>query len=148
VLRTAGTCPYGSDPHLANQALAEGKRFGVENQTLVCGATAGAFTLTFRGHTTTAIAYSATAAELKTAFEALPTVGVVVVTPFTAGGLACGAGDATTTVAFATELGPLPLITVGAAALTGGSATFYRENAATVNNLECSGRGTCGECSA
>lgn len=58
------TCPYGDDPNTAGVT---------EQQTLTCSATAGTFTLTFRGETTAAVAYDATLSTLDAALEALYT---------------------------------------------------------------------------
>jgi len=46
-----------------------------QNVTVVGGPQGGTFTLTFEGNTTSAIAYDATAAAVKTALEALATIG-------------------------------------------------------------------------
>lgn len=45
-----------------------------EQQTITCTATAGSFTLTFRGFTTTAIAFSASAEDIVLALQALPSL--------------------------------------------------------------------------
>lgn len=57
------TCPTGDDPKTFNQTH--------EEQTLVCTASSGSFTLSFRGRTTADIAYDATAAAFLTTFKTL-----------------------------------------------------------------------------
>lgn len=48
---------------------------GNEVQTVTVSATSGTYTLTYSGQTTSAIAFDATAATVKTALEALSTIG-------------------------------------------------------------------------
>jgi hypothetical protein len=92
---------------------------GDEVQTLtVTGTpTGGDFTLTFRGYTTAAIAYDATAADVQAALEALSTVGT--------GGVVASGGalpGSALTLTFAAQLGDqaVPLITA-TGNLTGGT---------------------------
>jgi hypothetical protein len=103
-------CPFGADP---NAELPAGSTvFGFENQTISCLATAGSFAIKYRGHTTEDIAYDATPASLKSALEALPSVGVVNVaidpTTSTTVCAATGTVPVKITVTFRTEPGDLP----------------------------------------
>lgn len=84
-----------------------------EIQVLTVSATAGTFTVTFLGHTTAPIAFNATASDVQTALQALPSVG---------------AGNAQVTGAFTVEFVgalatmPLQLMTVDTTALTGSAS--------------------------
>lgn len=79
-------------------------------QTVTVAATAGTFTLTFQGHTTTALAFDATTTAVQGALEALPSVG---------------AGNVRVSGAYAVEflnllgLNPMPLLTADGTGLTG-----------------------------
>jgi hypothetical protein len=97
-----------------------------EVQTLAAsGATAGTFTLTFNGQTTSALAFSATAAQVQTALQALTTVGN--------GGITATGGPAQTTNIVLTFAGTLlgtgnqPLIVLDKSGLTGGGAAAVSE---------------------
>lgn len=87
-----------------------------EVQSLVAtGATAGTFTLTFKGFTTGTIAWNASAATVVAALVALPSIG--------AGGVTASGGALPTTpvvITFAAGLatGPQPLLVPNSAALT------------------------------
>lgn len=89
-----------------------------EVQTLTEGTamTAGTYTLSFRGATTTALAYNATAATIQSALEALPSIGVGNVT-VTGGGI----DTSPATVTFVNQLGGMnvPQLTSGQGSLTG-----------------------------
>lgn len=89
-----------------------------ETQTaaITGGPTGGTFTLTFKGQTTSAIAYNATAAAAKSALEALSTIG--------AGNVDVTLATSTYTVIFTGTLGnkPQPLMTASGASLTGGTS--------------------------
>lgn len=65
-------CPVGADPYQEGRVN--------EKQTLACLAENGRFTLTFRQYTTGRIAWDASAADVKTALENLPTVDTVTIT--------------------------------------------------------------------
>jgi hypothetical protein len=79
--------------------------------------TGGTLTLSFKGYTTTAIAYNASAATVQAALEALSSVG--------AGGVTCSGGPLPTAVVitFTNQLGAqsAPLITADGSGLTGGT---------------------------
>lgn len=80
----------------------------------VTNATGGTFTLTFRGQTTTAIPYNATAAQIQSALEALSTIGV---------GNVSVTGSNPWTVEFIHELGGQPVeALVATSALSGPGA--------------------------
>lgn len=80
-------CPMGADPYHEGRVN--------EKQTLACQAENGRFTLTFRQYTTGRIAWDASAADVKTALESLPTIDTVQVT---FGGGAIRVCDGTTAV--------------------------------------------------
>lgn len=86
-------------------------------------ATAGTFTLTFDGQTTSAIAYNATAAAVQSALEGLSNLNVGDVT--VAGGPLPGAG---VTVTFSKALGNVPAMTA-TSSLTGGTAAVAQTTA-------------------
>jgi hypothetical protein len=130
------TCPKGDDPHTPGQR---------ETQRLVCNATTGTFALTFRGATTTAIAASATPAQLETALESLSTVdGVLVTCADTAA--VCSIAANTCLIEFEVPLGDLPAMTVAG---TGTHSVLVQSDGigSTVNGTtewdECSNRGIC-----
>lgn len=84
-------------------------------QNITISATGGTFTVTYKGQTTSAIAYNATTGTLQTALVGLSTIGT---------------GNATVTgsagayvVTLADALGVTSLFTTNAASLTGGSST-------------------------
>lgn len=91
-----------------------------EDQTITIDATGGTFTITFRGGTTAAIAYNATAAQVQAALEALAEIdaGDVVVT-----------GGPGATAAFHVKFQGqyagtnVAAMTTGAGSLTGGAST-------------------------
>ncbi len=92
----------------------------------IAGATSGTFTLSFRGKTTAPIAWNATAAELKSALEAISTIGVGSVT------VTGGPGDvAALAITFAGGLAntPVPAMTADNSALSplGATATIATE---------------------
>jgi hypothetical protein len=97
-----------------------------EVQSLVdTGASAGTFTLTFLGQTTTAIAYNAASAAVQAALEALPSIGT--------GNVLCAGGALPTAVSITfqgalAKQPNLPLITA-TSTLTGGTAVITRTTA-------------------
>jgi len=170
-------CPYGIDLLSATHSLAAAKandsayltrtvwvdprKWGREVQQVLCTANAGSFTLTFRNHTTSLLAYNAGAAAAKAALEALPTVGEVQVTIMEASdapSLLCSSNAATDhyfEVLFLTELSNTPLLRVDVSdTLTHGSAKVLEAKRTSNRGLgtlkECSGKGECnrqtGEC--
>lgn len=89
----------------------------VQTLTITGGPTGGSFTLTFKGQTTAAIAFGATAAAVDAALEALTTIG--------AGNVTCAGGPLPGTAVTITFVGTLagtnvPLITA-TSSLTGGT---------------------------
>ena len=89
----------------------------VQSITTTGTPTGGTFTLSFKGYTTTPIAFDASAATIDAALEALSSVG--------SGGVTGAGGPLPTavTVTFANQLGNqnVPSITANAAGLTGGT---------------------------
>lgn len=88
-----------------------------EVQTVTIDATGGTFTLTFSAQTTSAIAYNATAAAVKSALEALSNIGVDDVAVAKVGSVY--------TISFQGALADtnVAALTADAASLTGGAAT-------------------------
>lgn len=92
-----------------------------EQQMIVIDATAGTFTITFSGQTTSAIAFNATAGTIQTALEALSNVApgdVTVSRPDVAGPI-------TVTFSGAYANTNVPQMTLGIGSLTGGAAAVY-----------------------
>jgi hypothetical protein len=105
---------------------ATGTAAGVaEVQTLAAsGATAGTFTLTFQGYTTSALAFNATAANILAALQALPPIGTT--------GVTVTGGPAQTTnvvITFAGALGTgdQAMLVLDKSGLTGGGAAAVTE---------------------
>ena len=96
------SCPTGDDPMTRDSTQKH------EKQYFTCTGTAGTFKLKFREQTTAAIQYSATAATVKAALEALTSVGTVTVA-FSSGTTVCAATVVNAVaVTFMTELGGAP----------------------------------------
>jgi hypothetical protein len=108
--------PYASVvPVLKVSALASAR----QTLSVSGGPTGGSFTLSFGGQTSAAIGFNATAAQVQTALQAMPTIG--------AGGVTCAGGPLPGTTVQISFAGPLafraqPLITIGTNSLTGGAA--------------------------
>lgn len=117
---TVPVCPsgaYGSQQAITCNEAAD------EVQSLIIDGTAptgGDFTLTFQGQTTAAIAYNATAAQVKTALDALSNLEVA--DTATAGGPLPGTA---VTVTFQGQYagGDVPALVADGSGLTGGDAT-------------------------
>ena len=83
--------------------------------TITGAPTGGTFTVTFKGYTTSTIAYNAAASVVQTALQALPTVG--------SGGMTVtGTGPYTITIAGNLANSAQPLATASGAGLTGGTS--------------------------
>ncbi len=94
----------------------------VQTLTLTGGAaTAGTFTLTYGGETTSALDYDATLAEVETALEALSTISSIAV-----GGSTLDAGGPMT-FTFPSSVGDASLITIDDSSLTGPTSTAIAE---------------------
>eukprot|EP00614_Pseudopedinella_elastica_P009543 CAMPEP_0172605252 /NCGR_PEP_ID=MMETSP1068-20121228/25483_1 /TAXON_ID=35684 /ORGANISM="Pseudopedinella elastica, Strain CCMP716" /LENGTH=590 /DNA_ID=CAMNT_0013407595 /DNA_START=507 /DNA_END=2279 /DNA_ORIENTATION=+ len=158
-------CPLGDDPNTRGQAN--------ERQLIRCEAEGGTFTLAFRGASTGAIAFDASALEVEAALELLPSVGDLSVAFSGAATKACFGGYdpcSVMVVQFQTEHGDLPSLradgeeltdaVMGASATSGiavyqnGAAPGAAENCAfldqgvtsvrgTTESLACSRRGLC-----
>lgn len=124
------TCMTGQDPHA--DALVD------EVQTVSCTLAAGTFTLTFREQTTDAIAFNADADAVRTALEALDSVGWLTVTQ--ANGAACDAGSYDTVITFRSEQGDLPAVSS-----TTSGVSVAETTKGTKQNAECAKRGVCDE---
>ncbi|HBG26595.1 MAG: hypothetical protein A2Y10_16160 [Planctomycetes bacterium GWF2_41_51] len=92
----------------------------------------GTFTLTYGGETTAAIDWDATAAEIKTALEALSTVAVDDIT--VSGAMANGI-----TFTYANTLGDTGLITMDSSALTDGGVVITNSIAETTKGFQVQG---------
>lgn len=84
-------------------------------QTITISATGGTFTVTYKGQTTSALAYNASGATVQAALVALSTIGT--------GGAAVSLSGSTYTITLADSLGVHDLFTTNAGSLTGGSGT-------------------------
>lgn len=84
-------------------------------QTITISATGGTFTITYKGQTTSALAYNASAATVEAALVALSTIGT--------GNAAVALSGAVYTITLAAALGVHEAFTTNAASLTGGSQT-------------------------
>jgi hypothetical protein len=96
-----------------------------ESASIAVDATGGTFTITFQGETTAAIAFDATAAQVRAALELLPGINVGDITVTGGPG---AAGGATPYVVTFTDTGQYadqdaPAITTTAGSLTGGAGT-------------------------
>jgi hypothetical protein len=111
----ASSEPYASVvPVLKVSALAS----ALQTLSVSGGPTGGSFSLSFRGQTSAAIGFNATAAQVQTALQSTPTIG--------AGGVTCAGGPLPGTAVQIFFAGPLafhaqPLITIGTNGLTGGA---------------------------
>jgi hypothetical protein len=111
----ASSEPYASVvPVLKVSALAS----ALQTLSVSGGPTGGSFTLSFGGQTSAAIGFNATAAQVQTALQAMPTIG--------AGGVTCAGGPLPETAMQIFFAGPLafraqPLIKIGTNGLTGGA---------------------------
>jgi len=105
-------CPRGDDPWTTGQQN--------EKVQIVCAATGGSFTLTFRGHTTEPISHDAGFGLVKRYLEDLPSVGTVDVTMSSYANGVCGAGtENTLTIEFRDDFGSLPALYADGTLLTG-----------------------------
>lgn len=138
------TCPYGDDPDTTGQSD--------EQQILSCtdADLAGNIVLTFRQHSTTTISPTATVADVKSALEALDSIGTVSVDVYEddADDSLCLASGNQFIITFLTEHDNLPMIQLATENIDTFAITQYL--AGTKENIECSGRGLCdhstGEC--
>lgn len=127
--------------------------YGPDIQQVTCRASAGSFTLSFRGATTDAILANATALDLQNALQNIKTIGAVTVTLTTGSTTLCAlSGTVSATVTFLTELGSLPLLTSDNSLLSGGHAAVFVEHVQKGYGTPavCGGSGDCdtftGEC--
>jgi EGF-like domain len=138
-------CPVGDDPMTAAQID--------EEQTVLCAATSGTFSLAFRGFTTAQLPVTATAAAVKAALEALPSVysafGDAVQVTYAAGVTqACTSAGHTWFVEFLQDFGDLPLLVASSAALqhltpANLQLVVIQTLKGTKEAAVCSGRGQC-----
>ena len=139
-------CPYGYDARTDTMAY--------EQQTLVCEASGGYFTLTWRGETTNLIFANVSYLELGGYLEDFKGIGVVTVEKDASntGDAICATGAPNSVViSFITELGAVPVLDVTNNNLDGAAtASVTQTQSAAGTLLECAGRGECdrttGEC--
>jgi hypothetical protein len=113
-----------------------------EKQRLVCTATEGSFTVTFKGIATASIAYNATKETVEAALEAHKHIGDVTVT-FSTGSVACtNNGSNNLEIEFLTELGDVPQVTATPTG-NGTSVSISTVTAGTKIEYECSDNGYC-----
>ena len=115
----------------------------IEIQKLVCTGTDGSLTLTFRGKTTSSIAYSASLLSLQGYLEALTNVRSVTISPDPSVHTSIQVCDGSEILITINELGNLPALIPDNSYLTGGSAviTTVQDGAGFIR--ECGGRGDC-----
>ncbi|OQR84305.1 hypothetical protein ACHHYP_13578 [Achlya hypogyna] len=142
-------CPTGDDPLTG---FAGDTIFGQqlnEKQSLTCAATAGTFTLSFKGATTVPISWNDEVAALTAKLNALPTITQVVVTYSSAATIACPPTGNVMTVEFVQDFGAQPLLVGNRARLeynaVGGAVqlSVAMLQLGTKENAPCSNRGTC-----
>jgi len=157
------TCPVGDNPDTRDGAF--------EVQNIVCDATSGTFTLTFRGFTTAAISYNAVALtsnentgssagtgvgeSLQAKLQALFTINTQcyagtclgVNVAYSSGTSACKAGGGNTiSLTFKTELGDLPILAateLGSGLGGTGTITVVEGTRGTKEIDFCSNHGVC-----
>lgn len=103
-----------------------------EHQSVTVSATAGTFTLSFEGQSTTALPFNATAAEVEAGLNALSTIGGAGGTATVSGGPGDESGSSPYAVAFAAALAEanLPQLESDSSALSGGNASASVETTA------------------
>jgi len=146
-------CPAGDDPLTGTSLNPDTQQFN-EKQQIVCAATGGTFTISFRGETTAKIAFDASSDEVKAALEALSTISndyydaldVVYVGVKTQ---ACTFDGTTIQIEFLQDFGDLPQMTTDGSLLTHYYAgvdptlTVTTIVVGTKENEYCSNRGLC-----
>merc|ERR1719359_511854 len=133
------SCLNGDDPNSTGQ-LDEIQSLSCINPSNV----AGTLILTFRGASTEPISSTATAEEVKTVLELLPTitsVSVEVTGIGTANSICTPTGDNEMYVSFLTEHGDLPLLEVTKQDIQ--AFLIAEVTKGNKENIECSGRGKC-----
>lgn len=132
-------CPTGDDPKTPDQFN--------EEQKGICTASAGTFTLSFRGETTKPIPYNAKAADLKSALEGLSTVTRVGVSLF--GAAVCSPLEASFIVTFQQQFGDLPILVPDTKQLAfpdgniEATMIMSEDRTGSKESDECSNRGIC-----
>lgn len=143
-------CPTGDDP------MTTGQVDEVQHLNCQCDGCTGTFALTFRRRTTVNLSPTTTAAELKSALEALDTVHGVQVSISNSGTQLCPAAGATTSITFTHNPGNLPRLQVDNH-LTGGTVQLSISHSGTTGlydgigasvdgtreSVYCSNRGLC-----
>eukprot|EP00520_Triparma_pacifica_P009501 CAMPEP_0118644248 /NCGR_PEP_ID=MMETSP0785-20121206/6837_1 /TAXON_ID=91992 /ORGANISM="Bolidomonas pacifica, Strain CCMP 1866" /LENGTH=693 /DNA_ID=CAMNT_0006535993 /DNA_START=32 /DNA_END=2113 /DNA_ORIENTATION=- len=144
-------CPTGDDPLTGSSSSTTPE---VNHKMIVtCTATGGTFTLTFKGETTSAIAWDATTSDLITALHGLTTIKsdfdtAVTVTYSGTNLAACKDDSNTIDITFTQNFGNLPLIIPDGSLLT--STGVFEASITTATSIPgtkeddfCSNRGVC-----
>jgi hypothetical protein len=140
------TCARGREPRtqIVNSHL-----YALENQTILCTATIGSFSLSFRGATSAMMdVASTTHAVFRNVLANTDSIGIVTTTrngvAVPATEKVCSGSNTAFEVNFRTEVGDLPLLEVGTSLLNIDlTISPLHDGLGTVE--ECSGRGICGE---
>ncbi|EQC42363.1 hypothetical protein SDRG_00101 [Saprolegnia diclina VS20] len=142
-------CPTGDDPLTGFAGdLIFGQQFN-EMQSLTCAATAGTFTLSFRGLTTVPIQWNDPVAVFAAKLNALASIAHVAVTYASTTLLACPPAGNVIAIEFLHDFGLQPLLVGNPANLeytaVGGTVQLLtaRLQAGSKENAPCSNRGTC-----
>jgi len=153
-------CPYGFNPRdneiiSFNKTTTHSYKFILEIQQLLCVASSGYFTLSFRGAISAPISANSTALALENILQDMPTIGQVKVqlsSNTSTADVICSTAEksgnvymAYTNITFVTQLGYTPLLLVASSHLSGGiaQATVSRVQAGQGTLKECSGKGLC-----
>eukprot|EP01041_Mallomonas_annulata_P002290 gene2290-4453_t len=145
------TCPMGYNARTLDKVYGDNSiqnfTFNREVQQLQCTATNGSFTLKFRGKYTQPIVSNSTLSVLRNRLLDMHRIGEFLLTSsLSLNDHVCNAyGEQYVNITFLTELGQVPLLTVGKLNVTGGAAsvTISRIHRSTGTLYECSGHGTC-----
>lgn len=143
-------CPTGDDP-LTGSGVATVTNPAQFNaiQRVSCKAGGGTFTLSFRGKTTARINFNAKANDIKTALEALPSLGAGSTQIVLTGSQACLDSGTSFTVEFTQHFGNIPLMVPDPKLLTFSDAlntptlSVAYQTVGTKESAACSNRGLC-----
>lgn len=138
-------CPTGADPHqlyTSTRCSSYTTLLHAENATLSCAASAGTFTLEFRGQETGPISHSASVLDLESSLEALSTIRDVTITSSSA--TICSGSPTETLITFADPPGNVPDLIADTRRLVSTTFTIVHTDAPGLL-AECGGRGVCDE---
>lgn len=144
-------CPTGDDPLTGTNVDPDGVQVN-EVQQVLCQATGGTFTLSFKGHTTSPIPYNADQETLKSYLQQLPSIkarygDALGITYDGVTQEACNSVGNTISIEFLQNFGPQPLLVPdgGALLLIAGvpDLSVAKAVVGTKENDVCSNRGLC-----